>query len=163
MTRVPTGSLARLRDMQEDDLERVANIEARSFSDAWPASAFEELLAQSYARLRVVEDAAAEVQGYCVLLRAADEGEIANICTAPDSRGRGFGGLLLDDALAVADANGVMAVYLEVRTSNVAARALYESRGFTAVGRRRHYYQDPTEDALVLKRSHPSAPVGIPA
>ena len=163
MAHVPPGGLARLRDMRGDDLERVASIEARSFSDAWPASAFEELLAQSYARLRVVEDAIAEVQGYCILLRAADEGEIANICTSPEARGRGFGGGLLDDALTSADANGVMAVYLEVRTSNVAARALYESRGFTAVGRRRHYYQDPTEDALVLKRSHPSAPVGPPA
>jgi ribosomal-protein-alanine N-acetyltransferase len=149
--------------MQSGDIERVASIEARSFSDAWPGSAFEELIAQSYARLRVVEDAQRVVQGYCVLLRAADEGEIANICTAPEVRGLGLGGLLLDDALTSADANGVTSIFLEVRTSNVAARALYESRGFTAVGRRRHYYQDPTEDALVLKRSHPSAPVGPPA
>jgi ribosomal-protein-alanine N-acetyltransferase len=72
------------------------------------------------------------------------------------------GGRLLDDALAAADASAISAVYLEVRTSNQAARALYESRGFRMVGRRRSYYQQPTEDALVLRRTHPDT-VGPPA
>ena len=47
---------------------------------------------------------------------------------------------------------GVRALYLEVRDSNAAARALYGSLGFTQVGRRRGYYQHPTEDALLLRR-----------
>jgi ribosomal-protein-alanine N-acetyltransferase len=141
--------------MTIDDVPRVADIEEQAFSDAWPASAFRDLLGRAYARLRVAQDASATVQGYCVLLRAADEGEIANICTAPEVRGRGVGGRLLDDALAAADGSAVAAVYLEVRTSNLAARGLYESRGFRMVGRRRSYYQQPTEDALVLRRSHP--------
>ena len=141
--------------MTIDDVPRVADIEEQAFSDAWPASAFRDLLGRAYARLRVAQDASATVQGYCVLLRAADEGEIANICTAPEVRGRGVGGRLLDDALAAADGSAVAAVSLEVRTSNLAARGLYESRGFCMVGRRRSYYQQPTEDALVLRRSHP--------
>jgi [ribosomal protein S18]-alanine N-acetyltransferase len=144
-----------VRDMTADDVLRVAEIEQRSFSDAWPASAFLELLGRGYARLRVAEDAAAVVWGYCVLLRAADEGDIANICSAPEVRGGGVGGRLLDDALSAADASAVSAVYLEVRASNAAARGLYESRGFRVVGRRRDYYQHPTEDALVLRRPHP--------
>lgn len=146
-----------VRDMTDDDVPRVAGIEHRSFTDAWPASAFRDLLGREYARLRVAEDAAAVVQGYCVLLRAADEGEIANICTAPEVRGSGIGGILLDDALAAADASDAAAVYLEVRTSNQAARGLYESRGFRLVGRRRGYYQQPTEDALVLRRAQPDS------
>ena len=144
-----------VRDMTAADVPRVAELEQRSFSDAWPASAFVDLLGQGYARLRVAEDAVATVQGYCVLIRAADEGEIANICTSPDMRGGGVGGRLLDDALAAADASSVAAVYLEVRVSNEAARGLYASRGFRMVGRRRSYYQEPTEDALVLRRTHP--------
>lgn len=151
-----------LRDMAVADVLRVAEIEQRSFSDAWALSAFHDLLGRDYARLRVAEDAACTVQGYCVLLRAADEGEIANICTAPEVRGTGVGGRLLDDALVTADASAISAVFLEVRTSNQAARALYESRGFRLVGRRRNYYQQPTEDALVLRRTHPDI-VGPPA
>ncbi len=151
-----------LRDMTAADVPRVADIEHRSFSDAWPANAFLDLLGREYARLRVAVDAAATVQGYCVLLRAADEGEIANICTAPEVRGAGVGGMLLDDALAAADGSAAVAVYLEVRTSNQAARGLYESRGFRMVGRRRGYYQHPAEDALVLRRAHPDI-VGPPA
>ena len=143
--------------MRADDVPRVAVIEAQSFSDAWPASSFSDLLARSYARLRVATDATGAVIGYCVLLRAADEGEIANICAAPEVRGTGVGGLLLDDALAAADASGTTSVYLEVRTSNMPARGLYERRGFVVVGRRRSYYQHPTEDALVLRRPHPDA------
>jgi [ribosomal protein S18]-alanine N-acetyltransferase len=156
---IPSVSFASmsLRDMHPDDLGRVVMLEAAAFSDAWPATAFADLLTQPYARLRVAVDGAGTVQGYCVLLRAADEGEIANICTAPEVRGQGVGGLLLDDALAITDASGVAAVYLEVRTSNSAARGLYGSRGFGMVGRRRSYYQQPTEDALVLRRTHPSA------
>jgi ribosomal-protein-alanine N-acetyltransferase len=145
-----------LRDMTVADVLRVAEIEQQSFSDAWTPGAFHELLGRGYARLRVAEDTASMVQGYCVLLRAADEGEIANICTAPEVRGGGVGGRLLDDALIAADASASSAVYLEVRTSNQAARTLYESRGFRLVGRRRSYYQHPTEDALVLRRAHPA-------
>ncbi len=147
-----------VRDMEVDDLPFVAAIEAASFSDAWAPSAFADLLARKYARLRVATSADGAVLGYCILLRAADEGEIANICAAAAVRGQGVGGVLLDDALAAADAAATAAVYLEVRTSNAAARALYEGRGFSLVGRRKGYYQHPNEDALVLRRTHPAGP-----
>lgn len=145
----------RVRPMESVDVHPVAAIEAGSFSDPWPASAFADLLARAYARLRVAADRAGEICGYCVLLRAADEGEIANIATDPRLRQQGVAGTLLDEALASADSEGVTSVYLEVRVSNVAARALYESRGFRLVGRRRGYYAQPAEDALVLRRTRP--------
>lgn len=149
----------RVRDMVVDDVRALAEIEALSFSDAWPASAFRDMLSRDFARLRVAVMADGEIVGYCVLTRAADEGEIANICTAPSVRGTGVGALLLDDALAAADSADTQAVYLEVRVSNAPARGLYESRGFCLVGRRRGYYQHPTEDALVLRRPRPQGPV----
>jgi len=156
-SRAPALTVA-VRDMTPDDVSPVAAIEAATFSDAWAPSAFTHLLARSFARLRVATTADGAVLGYCILLRAADEGEIANICAAPAVRGQGLGGVLLDDALEAADAAGTAAVYLEVRTSNVVARALYEGRGFSLVGRRTGYYQHPTEDALVLRRTHPESP-----
>ncbi|MFN5583601.1 ribosomal protein S18-alanine N-acetyltransferase [Gemmatimonas sp.] len=161
MVTVDRGDGMQVRTMVEADVPAVATIEVASFSDAWPGSAFDELLRCDYARLRVAVSASGEVVGYCVLTRAADEGEIANICTAPAVRGTGVGGLLLDDALGAADAGGTESVYLEVRVSNAAARGLYESRGFAPAGRRRGYYQQPTEDALVLRRARPQ-PVPAP-
>jgi ribosomal protein S18 acetylase RimI-like enzyme len=135
--------------MTIDDVPRVADIEEQAFSDAWPASAFRDLLGRAYARLRVAQDASATVQGYCVLLRAADEGEIANICTAPEVRGRGVGGRLLDDALAAAELrhghahglrvaalfrHGLTAGALELLDDHLSARvhvlgAVYEREG----------------------------------
>ena len=82
-----------------------------------------------------------------------EEGEIADLAVAPAARRRGIGGVLLDRVVATAMESGVGALYLEVRESNVAARALYQSRGFDMVGRRRGYYSRPAEDALLLRRS----------
>jgi ribosomal-protein-alanine N-acetyltransferase len=152
----------KVRAMRDADVPQVAAIEAGAFSDPWPASAFEDLLDRSYARLRVAVDDGGTVLGYCVLLRAADEGEIANIATASTARGQGIGGRLLDDALTSADGSGTRAVFLEVRVSNAAARGLYGSRGFQEVGSRRGYYQNPDEDALVLRRLHPDSRVQGP-
>jgi ribosomal-protein-alanine N-acetyltransferase len=80
------------------------------------------------------------------------EGEIADIAVAPDARGQGIGGVLLDRATLGLHQAGVRTLYLEVRESNHAARRLYESRQFGQVGRRKGYYQHPAEDALVLRR-----------
>jgi ribosomal-protein-alanine N-acetyltransferase len=80
-----------------------------------------------------------------------DEGEIANLAVAPDWRGRGIGALLLVTAITAARSRDATALYLEVRDSNDAARALYAAHGFLEVGRRRRYYRKPVEDALVLR------------
>ena len=82
----------------------------------------------------------------------SDEAEIADLAVAPTPAARGIGGLLLDRVAATCGARGVRSLYLEVRESNSAARALYESRSFVQVGRRRGYYRHPPEDALLLKR-----------
>lgn len=152
----------RIRPLTAQDVAPVAAIEAASFSDPWPETAFSQLLPQAHVRMHVAVEAsdaasADMVVGYCVLLLAADEGEIANIATAPRARGQGVAGRLLDHALATAMANGAQAVFLEVRESNVPARRLYASRQFVPVGRRRGYYTQPREDALLLRHTAPSA------
>jgi [ribosomal protein S18]-alanine N-acetyltransferase len=145
-----------IRPTIADDVPAMASIEALAFSDPWPATSFHELLAHPYARMASATDESGGVVGYCIMLRAADEAEIANIATAPGIRRRGIGARLLDDAIAAGAAAGVVAMFLEVRESNVAARALYVSRGFAAVGRRRGYYRSPFEDALILRRAAPA-------
>jgi ribosomal-protein-alanine N-acetyltransferase len=141
------------------DLAAVAAIESLSFSDPWTAEAFASVLKLSHMRFFVAEEGASEagtgepvLLGYVVALVVADEGEIADLAVAPSARRRGIGGVLLDRVAAEAEELGIRALYLEVRESNVAARALYQSRGYAPVGRRRGYYQSPTEDALLLRR-----------
>lgn len=145
-----------LRDAQPADVAAMAAIEVAAFSDPWPASAFRELLVRDHARLVVAVRHDNVVRGYCILLHVLDEGEVGNIAVAPDARGTGVASALLDDALAFALAHGLQSVFLEVRVSNDAARGLYASRGFHVVGRRRAYYQQPLEDALVLRWERPA-------
>jgi ribosomal-protein-alanine N-acetyltransferase len=83
---------------------------------------------------------------------AGAEAEVADLAVAPAARRRGIGRALIDRLLSDLEREGVLAVFLEVRESNRAARALYESRAFHGVGRRRGYYRFPLEDALLLKR-----------
>lgn len=148
------------------DVDEVAAIERLAFSDPWSRAAFAGLLANPAVLFVVARHrhADASLLGYTVVWFAADESEIGNLAVAPAARGRGVGAALLDTALDEAVRRGAASTYLEVRESNVAARRLYASRGFTAVGRRRRYYRNPTEDALVLHRpiiqSGSPAPVG---
>lgn len=144
-----------LRAVTPADVPAMAAIEQRAFSDPWPASAFVDLLQRPHARLMAAFDAEGSVCGYCVLLHVLDEGEIANIAVAPDRRRRGIAARLLDDAIEAARRLELNALFLEVRTSNEAARQLYASRGFEPVGRRRAYYRAPLEDALVLRWERP--------
>ena len=93
------------------------------------------------------------VLGYVVSWYVMDEAEIANLAVSDDVRGAGIGARLLDHALEIARERRSQVVFLEVRESNAAARALYASRGFEVAGRRSKYYRKPVEDALVLRRA----------
>lgn len=150
----PVGARIPVRGAVAADLDGVLAIEQASFSDPWSRGSFRSLLGASHVYFPVVEEAGALV-AFAVALLVADEGELANLAVAPGARSRGIGAQLLDDVLMVATARGARTVWLEVRESNAAARALYGSRGFMEVGRRRRYYDDPVEDALVLRRILP--------
>ncbi len=91
-----------------------------------------------------------KVVGHGVLWLLGVDGELANLAVAPDARGRGRGGRFLDALMAEAKERGVRTLFLEVRDSNEPALALYRSRGFMEIHRRRGYYRRPVEDARVL-------------
>jgi len=147
-----TGAPALVRPARAADLETVVAIERASFADPWAPRAFSDALAD-HGLLFLVAESEQGVAGYVIAWFVAGDGEIANLAVAPPARGQGVGAALLDAALRVGRDCGTRCVFLEVRESNAVARALYQSRRFLEVGRRRGYYRLPTEDAIVLRRS----------
>ena len=151
--RNPEGALSHVtvRPATVADLDSITEIEQASFSDPWSRRAFQGLLGDRRVLFSVACLPAGTVAGYVAAWFISGEGEIANLAVAPEARGRHIGSMLLDTAIRAARVREVSSIYLEVRDSNERARALYTSRGFVQVGRRRHYYRRPTEDALVLR------------
>lgn len=149
-----SGSLE-IRDAAPDDLAAVVAIERASFGDPWSEASFRGLLRAERSRFRVATRGGGGVVGYAIALRVGDEAELANLAVDPTARRGGIGAVLLDDLLASTDAAPGATVYLEVRASNEPAQALYRSRGFEAVGRRKRYYTRPDEDAVVMRRLPP--------
>ena len=152
-----------VRAARDSDIDSVLAIERASFADPWGRDSFETAIHLDRMLFLVAEGSLAdeggrtdygkrEVLGFVVALLLLDEAEVADLAVVPAARGRGIGGLLLDHVTADAHAVGVRSLYLEVRESNVSARALYDSRSFTHVGRRRGYYRNPTEDALLMRQ-----------
>jgi len=90
-----------------------------------------------------------EILGFLVARHLAPEWELENIVVAPETRGKGVGARLLEELLARAKQTNSDSVYLEVRESNLAARALYGKCGFQEAGRRKSYYANPSEDAVL--------------
>ncbi len=97
----------------------------------------------------VVEDSG--IVGYIVGRSVLDEAEILNLGVAVEARRRGIASALVRALLALFAERGVRSVFLEVRESNLPARALYQSFRFLEVGRRERYYHQPAEDAVVLR------------
>lgn len=106
----------------------------------------------------VVAEVAGEVAGFAVWRRTApDEGEILNLAVAPAWRRRGLARRLLEHMIAAASTGQARALFLEVRESKQAARALYRAAGFTEYGRRPRYYSQPVEAAILMRRGAPGA------
>ncbi len=90
--------------------------------------------------------------GFLVADRVVDDWELQNIVVSPETRGRGLGMRLLEAMLTRAKETNSESVFLEVRESNTAARALYERAGFRQTGSRKSYYANPLEDAILYGR-----------
>jgi ribosomal-protein-alanine N-acetyltransferase len=91
-----------------------------------------------------------EVVGMIAARAAGGESEILNLAVSPSQRRRGLGTCLLQCAMARLLKAGARELFLEVRETNATARQFYAAMGFAETGRRRNYYRDPMEDALVL-------------
>jgi ribosomal-protein-alanine N-acetyltransferase len=137
--------------MRPDDLDEVVTIERASFGMPWSRGAFlYEIEQNRVARCWVLRDDD-RVAAYLCLWEIGDELHVTNIAVHPGMRRRGLARRLLGAILEDGRARRLRAVTLEVRPTNDEARALYESFGFRVVGRRRGYYYDTGEDALIME------------
>lgn len=143
-----------LRPAQLEDISDIARIERSSFADPWSEESFRRILGGQSAIFQVlVVGGESVVVGYIIAFVIGPDAELLNVAVDPGHRRRGLAGQMLDAVLIQLGLNGVRTAFLEVRESNRAARALYGSRGFHEIGRRRNYYRRPVEDALVMRRS----------
>ncbi len=144
-----------ISQMKRADLEAVIEIEKASFHTPWSRHAFlAELYENKRARYFVArEKAVGKVVGYVGIWLILDEAHITNIAVHPDFRKKGIGKRLMLSAIEYAESQGVSAVTLEVRASNIIAQRLYEKMGFISVGIRPGYYHDDGEDAVIMWRT----------
>jgi len=140
----------RLRRMREADLDEVLGIESAVYTHPWTRNNFADSLRAGYQcwTWRLGD----ELVGYFVLLVAAGEGHLLNLSVAEGWQRRGHGGALLESVMRMARERGARHVFLEVRPSNLGAKALYRRFGFRQAAVRPGYYpaQGGREDALVL-------------
>jgi len=140
----------RIVPMTADHLDEVAALERVCFPKPWSRNMLAEELENDLAAFLVALDEKGAVAGYAGLQVVLDEGYVLNVAVRPDCRRRGVAGRLLQVFLDFARGNHLAFLTLEVRASNYAAIALYGSRGFRGVGRRKNYYEHPREDAVIM-------------
>ena len=147
-----------IRRMSEHDLLEVVEIEQSCGLSPWGWDAYHAELGQGSKAIMLVAftvgrplESGRLLAGYIVARAIADELHVNNVAIRPELRRHGIGALLLKRALSEASDQDCVAAWLEVRAGNRAAQALYERCGFQVAGRRRNYYHQPVEDALIMK------------
>jgi ribosomal-protein-alanine N-acetyltransferase len=142
----------RIRRATAADIPDLMALENRAATAAhWSMKQYETAFSGKppYRVVLVLEEAS--VQAFIAGRTLDKEWEIENIIVAEPVRRRGLGARLLGEFLDLARARGADAVFLEVRESNLAARRLYEKWAFVESGRRKLYYREPEEDAIVYQ------------
>ena len=137
--------------MSELHVDRVVAIEKAVHAHPWTRGNFTDSIEAGYECWVTHRDAA--LVGYVVVMIEAGEAHLLNLSVAPGWQRRGLGGELTRFCTRLARDRGAARIFLEVRPSNTAARALYSSHGFAEIGVRRDYYPGPggREDALVME------------
>ena len=139
--------------MSEHDLIEIVEIEEQSGLSRWGwAAYYAELQGANRELMLIAKPSGIEsrIAGYIVARETAGELHINNVAVRAEYRRRGIGAALLGRVLQEARRRKANAAFLEVRSANRAAQALYEKCGFKAIARRADYYSEPREDAVVM-------------
>lgn len=140
-----------MRAMIQADVDAVLAIEQGVQAYPWTRGNFVDALDNAYI-CRVDETEDGEIRGYAILMPAVDEAELLTIGVAWAHQRKGLGRAILSEMLSIARTKHLQRVFLEVRSDNVAAIALYRSAGFIEIGVRRGYYRNEngSQDAVTM-------------
>src|SRR4030081_886725 len=136
--------------MREDDIAQVQAIEREIFLTPWPKNAYHRELSQNRQASYIVLRREGEVVGYGGLWKVGDEAHVTTIGVRARDQHHGLGRALFAALVQRAYVLGARWITLEVRNSNDHAIRLYEAFGFKVIGRRRGYYTDNGEDAIIM-------------
>jgi [ribosomal protein S18]-alanine N-acetyltransferase len=139
-----------IRRMTLEDIQSVVELDQISFSLPWPERSFRFELTDNPASRCWVAEADGRVVGMVVTWLFVDEAHIATIATHPDYRRQGIARKLLTFTLQSALQEGAQSSFLEVRAGNLPAQEMYRKFGYVEVGRRKRYYRDNDEDAILM-------------
>ncbi len=137
--------------MQLQDCERVAEISALTLPEGWSYQEICKVLQYDYNVYYIAWDALQEgVVGFAGIMVIAEDSELLNIAVDPKFQHKGIGTLLMDKIVEESWKNGADRIFLEVRSGNTKAQQLYKQYCFKVIGKRKNYYNNPTEDAWVM-------------
>ncbi|MCX5813084.1 MAG: ribosomal protein S18-alanine N-acetyltransferase [Proteobacteria bacterium] len=138
--------------MQKGDIEKILEIEKRSFITPWTKKMLNETLSSPISISLVIKESKL-LLGYIMLYSVLNEAHILNLATNPDYRRRGYASRLIRHTIEYCEKRDISEFFLEVRDSNIKAKKLYRMFGFEVIGKRKGYYTDTHEDALVMQLS----------
>ena len=140
-----------IETMKSSYVTQIAELEKICFSDPWSEKSIASELNNELAFwLTAVEGE--QVAGYIGSQTVMDESDMMNVAVHPDFRRKGIAEALVNALVEALKSKGSRCLTLEVRASNVPAITLYEKLGFSEIGRRKNYYRNPREDALILRK-----------
>ena len=137
--------------MDEPHVAQIAELEKVCFSDPWSINSITYELTNPLSNWFVAVEGD-KVVGYIGSQAVMDEADIMNVAVSPEYRRQGIAQGLIDTLIKALQEKGVVCLFLEVRASNESAINLYDKNGFLQVGRRKNYYHNPKEDALILRK-----------
>lgn len=143
--------MIQILSMTRAHVPQVAELEKRCFSAPWSENSIASELKNELA-IWLVAAEGDRVLGYVGSQTVFPETDMMNIAVLPECRREGIAEVLVDALVMELKRIGSTSLTLEVRASNAPAIALYEKKGFREVGRRRNYYRNPREDALILRK-----------
>ena len=138
-----------IRPMIIDDVDEVYIVEEDCFVDPWSKDSIRKELKNNLARYLVAQ-LDNKIVGYVGVWFVVDEGHITNVAVHSDYRGKKIGDRLVKEMVELCKENKLVAMTLEVRTSNTVAQNLYRKYGFKMGGIRKEYYSDNKEDAIIM-------------
>lgn len=139
--------------MCPEDIPEAAALERRVFPDPWSEAMLRSGMAEASQFYFCAREHNGMLAGYAAVMAVLDEGELLRIGVVPGFRRQGVAGMLMERIFRTAAEGKLAFMLLEVRKGNIPAIRLYEKYGFSSEGIRKNYYQNPAEDALIMRKT----------